>query len=326
MIEVQLFKFDSKTDYLPYYKKYEIQHDSVTTINDVLKTIFSIEKFEYLSDETFFLRVNTLFTSSDATVESLINDKQELILEPLSIKRAIHDLIIDTKDYKEKLSLLDAYMSEDEKAVIIANKTYMLEYYASNTLHFNNDYIGEHVILLALDIVKKDNTLKDEIFNLLNCEDGISNKSSLKYRIVNYPPKKQITEKVIDSIEQYFDNFNIALYCALAESTFESIITQSRATYVSLQSKHFDIPTNATELSYLMAGTVLLEAKDNNADFLVVSTNEDLALFDAKQKSIGKIMGREIDVPVLTQNEFLQILQGAKKLNKHKVKVPFLGK
>jgi len=36
-------------------------------------------------------------------------------------------------------------------------------------------------------------------------------------------------------------------------------------------------------------------------------------------------MGREIQLPVLTQDEFIQLLQGGKKLNPHKIKISFLG-
>lgn len=326
MIEISLFKFDSKTDYLPYYKTYTLETDTLNTINDVLKAVNSIEKFNYLADEAFFLRVNNLFTSSDALLSDFNSDT--LTIEPLSINRAINDLIIDTKDYQAKLDFLDAYMSESEKALIIKDKTYMLEYYASNTLHFNQDYIGEHIILLAIDIVNKDASLKNEIFALLNCENGVSDKSSLKYRIINYPTPT-ITTPTDISIDQYFDNFNIALHCALEDTSFEHIIKQSNANYVALKSKHFDIP-QSQKLSYLIAGTVLLEAMDNNADFLIVNDKKALSLFDAQQKRIEKTMGREINLPVLTQNEFLKVLQGEKNkttigLSSHKVNVEFLA-
>ena len=329
MIEIKLFKFDSKTDYLPYYKSYELERDSVNTLDDVLNKINSIEKFGFLQDETFFLRANNAFTSSSATIDEVLGDSTELTIEPLSLNRAVNDLVIDTKDYQEKLSLLDSYISTNEKETLIKDKTYMLEYYASNTLHFHDDYIGEHVVLLGLDIAKKDNSLKDEIFELLNGENGIINKSSLKYRILSYPQQTKSTNTKISDMLQSFENFNISLYCGLNEPSFESIIKQSDATYVELKSKHFDIPLNAQKLSFLMAGTILLEALDNNADFLVVNDTNDLELFDKKQKQIEKVMGRDINLPVLTRNEFTKLLQGEKNknsigLNSHKVKVPFL--
>lgn len=329
MINIQLFKFDSKTDYLPYYKSYSIKDDSIDTLDDVLKSLYAIEKFGFIENEDFFLLANNKYTSSKALLSDVLNDSNELILEPLSIKRAINDLIIDTKDYQAKLDLLDKYMSADEKETIIKNKSYMLEYYASNTLHFNDDYIGEHVILLGLDIAKKDGSLQNDIFSILNSEDGLINKSSLQYRILNYPEKKESKKNEPYDIIQSFENFNIAVYDALNPISFEYVVKQSNAIYVNLKSKHFDIPFDAKKLSYLMAGTILLEALDNNADFLIVNTGEDLSLFDAKQKQIEKIMGREIDLPVLTRGQFIKLLSGEKDkntlgLNNHKVKLPFL--
>ena len=86
---------------------------------------------------------------------------------------------------------------------------------------------------------------------------------------------------------------------------------------------------SAKKLSYLMAGTILLDAIDNNADFLLVNSQEDISLFDAQQKNIAKVMGREIDLPVLTRGQFIKLLEGEKDkntlgLNIHKVKIPFL--
>ena len=329
MIDVRLFKFDHKTDYLPYYKNYSIERDTVNTLDDVLQKINSIEKFGFLQNEDFFLQANNKFTISTASLTDILNDSTELTLEPLSIKRAIDDLIIDTKDYQSKLSILDKYISLNEKETIIKDKSYMLEYYASNTFHFNDDYIGEHVVLLGLDIVKKDVSLKDEIFELLSGEDGIVNKSSLKYRILNYPKDESFLAVPTPNAVQSFENFNIALYCGVNPPVFESIIKHSGANYIDLKSKHFDIPLNTQKLSNLMAGTILLEALDNNADFLIVNDVTNLALFDSKQSSIEKTMGREINLPVITRSQFVQLLEGEKNkntlgLNAHKVNVPFL--
>lgn len=327
MAEIQLFKFDSKTDYLPYYKNYRLKLNSSDTVNDVLNALYAIEKFAYIQDEAFFLKINGIFTSSDALISEFTKDSQDLLIEPLSVKRAVNDLIIDTKDYKEKLSLLDAYFTEDEKALIVKEKLYMLEYYASNTLHFQDDYIGEHVLFLASELIQKDPSLKDEVSVLVDTENGIRIRSSLNHRVLNLNEDvpQSYDQVTLDSdIVQYFDNFNIALYCGLNDASFENIIKKSNAAYIELKSKHFDIPMSSTTLSNIMAGTVLLEAMDNNADFLIVNNAKELKYFDAKQKSIEKTMGREIGLPVLTRDEFIQLLEGNKSIRSHKIKIPFL--
>ncbi|MBC8238033.1 MAG: hypothetical protein H8E76_07355 [Helicobacteraceae bacterium] len=322
MLEIELFKFDSQTDYLPYYKNYRLKRDNLRTIDDVLNEVHKIEKFGRLEDETFFVRANGTFTDTTGTLDTLLKDSQTLRIEPISVKRAVNDLIIDTKDYKQKLELLAPYLTDIQE--MISEKTYMLEYYASNTLHFKDDYIGEHVILLVSDILKELPMLQEELHQLIDCEEGLKHRSSLAYRIQNENTPQNADTVKIPNIIQSFENFNIALYCALNAPSFENVIKESNAQYLDLASKHFDIPENSKELSYLMAGTVLLEALDNNADFLIVNNKEELALFDGQQKAIGKTMGREISLPVVTQGEFIQLLEGDKNIPSHKIKLSFL--
>ena len=328
MTEIKLFKFDSKTDYLPYYKTYTLELNETDTIRNVLETIYDIEKFGYISDESFFIRVNNLFISADESITSILDDlEDDLLIEPISVKRAVNDLIIDIKDYQNKLDLLDGYLENEQKVSILEHKTYMLDYYASNTLHFNDDYIGDHVLLLASELVRHKPELREKLSTLVNGENGVKLHSSLKYRMLGVHSADSVvyTNATLDAeVLQLFSNFNISLYCGLNDSSFENVIQKSEATYIDLKSKHFDIPLTSKELSYLMAGTILLEAKDNNADFLIVNDNEELKLFDSKQKSIEKTMGREINLPVLTQNEFVQLLQGNTNLDSHKVKLSFL--
>lgn len=328
MTEIRLFKFDSKTDYLPYYKTYNLKTKDMNTINDVLNAVYNIEKFDYLQCELFFLRVNNIFISADANIADVITNSNELLIEPISINRAKNDLIIDTKDYQNKFNFLNSYINDEETNLLIQEKRYMLEYYASNTLHFNNDYIGEHVLFLASELIQNQPSLKDELSVLVDIEDGIRIRTSLEHRILNHNEEENAifnTATLDSDISQYFENFNIALYCSLNNSSFEDIIALSNASYVELKSKHFDIPKSSKKVSHLMAGNILLEAKDNNADFLIVNNKEELKLFDAQQKSIEKVMGREIELPVLTQEEFIQLLQGKKQLDSRKIQVPFVA-
>lgn len=328
MLEIELFKFDAQTDYLPYYKTYRLKRENVTTLNDVLEQVYAIEKFGHLENETFFLRANGVYTDSTASLDILLANAKSLRIEPLSNKRAVHDLIINTKDYQEKLDVLDAYISADEKASLIQEKRYMLEHYASNTLHFNDNYIGEHVLCLASELVQENASLEAELSSLVDTEDGIRLRTSLKHRVLGneeVAPKQYDNIVLNTQVVQSFENFNIALYCALNTATFENVILQSKANYVALDSKYFDIPMQAKNLSFLLAGTILLEALDNNADFLIVNDDEEFTLFDGQQKAIEKTMGREIQLPVLTRAEFVQLLQGERTLPSRKVALSFLG-
>jgi len=350
MLEIKLFKFDNKTDYLPYYKSYEVASSSNDTIEDILKKINNIENFSFLEEDNFYVRVNNIFTSTAAHANDFITDtNKELLIEPISILRAKNDLIIDIDDYKNKIDILDSFLEEKEKEDIIKNKKFLLEYYASNTLHFSRDYIGDHVLLLASDIIKAQPENKNEILELIgDKEDGIQNHTSLENRIKDYKESEstiyQLTRDYCEKnnivyihkqyknhdsdieIQQFFDNFNISCYNSLGDNSFEKIIVDSKANYEDIGSKNFELPACSTnnKLKYQIAGNILLEAKDNNADFLIVNDEDDLSIFDGMQKKIEKTVSREILLPVVTKIEFLQLLQGEKKLNKRKVNLSFL--
>jgi uncharacterized ubiquitin-like protein YukD len=355
MTEIKLFKFDYKTDYLPYYKTYKLKIPKNTTVDKLLLQVNEVEKFSYLPDEEFFLKINGIFTSSKADIANFLRDSsQELLIEPISISRAKYDLIIDIEDYKTKLFALSNFISDDKLSQFIAQKKYMLEYYASNSLQINRDYIGDHVLLLAAEIIKEQPQQRNAIFEKISHnEDGLENHTSLQYRVLNYEKAqsnihqlqrdyfKQVNKvymypqykqyKINFDVKQYFDNFNISLYSSLNNAAFEDIIAISRANYVELASKHHELPLNTTnkKLIHLIAGHILLEATDNNADFLIVNNKEELAIFDKEQKNIDKATGREINLPVLTQEEFLKVMQGEKDkkelgFDTHKINITFL--
>ena len=83
------------------------------------------------------------------------------------------------------------------------------------------------------------------------------------------------------------------------------------------------------EFSLRIAGEILLEAKDRSADFLIVQNKEDLAIFDGMQSKIAAVVNRDINLPIITEEQFVMLLEGEKDTNKlgfnqHKVKVSFL--
>ena len=77
-------------------------------------------------------------------------------------------------------------------------------------------------------------------------------------------------------------------------------------------------------ITYHVAATILLDAFDNNADFLLVDTNEDFYIFDYNRKQLEKLSGREIILPVIHKNELQKLAianhtEAKKTLNKHQI-------
>ena len=354
-LHVELFRFDSKVDYLPYYKKYIIEYKPKDTILSLLNKINSIEKFAYEANVDFNLKINNLYLNSNEFIANIVErTSNEFIIEPISIYRAVEDLLIDKKDFLEKIVAFKDYitpMDMDEYA-----KNYELDYYASNTYNINRDYIGDHSLLIASDIVEQNPELSEEILNKISSkDDGIWFHTSLENRVFNYDISKEhrINEllsmlpkvrysgiqanskaKIDDvKVSQYFSGFNIAAYEGLNKNSCASLVEESKANYVDISLKNEDLAPYSTlvskDFSLKIAGDILLQAKDENADFIVVRGKSDVMLFDGQQKNIQKAVGREIDLPVISQEQFKKLLEGEKDIaelgfNKHKIKVSFL--
>jgi len=360
-LHVELFKFDSKLDYLPYYKKYTIEYKEKDTILSVLNKINSIDKFSYDSTVEFNLKINGLYLNAGEYIKNIVDlTTNDFIIEPVSIYRALNDLLIDKTDYLEKILLFKEFvtpMDLDEYA-----QNYELDYYASNTYNINRDYIGDHSLLIASDIIEQTPKYTQKVLEIIGSqEDGIFYHTSLEHRVFNYDVTKEnriqnlmmMYDKVVAlksardlltksttnnnlnsmKISQEFKGFNIASFDGLAKVKTSEIIKNSKANYVDIRLKNEDLAPYSTivsdDFSLKIAGDILLQAKDENADFLVVRGAADVSLFDNKQKQIEEAVGREIDLPVISVDQFCKVLEGEKDksvlgFDKHKVNVSFL--
>jgi len=153
-----------------------------------------------------------------------------------------------------------------------------------------------------------------------------------KYKKIKIIKKKKSILPESFEILQYFKGFTVGLYNSEG-CIYRKLIKQSRATYVHLDSRRNDLALNSSivnnEFSLKIAGEILLEAKDKSVDFLIVQNDEDLSIFDRKQKQIEKVVNRDINIPIITEEQFLLLLKGEKNIttlgiDKHKIKVSFL--
>lgn len=369
-LNIELFKFNHESDYLPYYKHYEIEYTDTQSINDILEKIDSIESLGY--EKNCNLRINKQFINSSKLVVDVVKKLgKKLKFESICEYRATDDLKILNTDYVEKIKIFAPFLNEDEIESYI--NLYELQYYSSNTINYNRDYIGDHSLLIAYDIIKNKSYYTDEILDILaNSEDGIYQYTSSRNRIFDYDSSIEkkveflfdlvlehtkpalaknrffsnlcknptsldkhdnVTEQEVGLIKQYFNNFNIAYYDGLKSSNLRSIILDSKAELIEIDMRNEDLPAIGFEQSkkvlYKICADILLQAKDNNADFLVLKDESLLNIFDKEQKNISKIIGRDIDLVVISQNQFIQMLQGQRNkeilgFNDHTIKIEFL--
>lgn len=340
-LEISLFKFDCKADYLPYYKKYFIKTTNEKTLYDLLLSMYLSEEFEYVKDIKSSLVVNGIFMDLSTSLEEIVNNfGTDLIIEPLSSKRSYKDLLIDDIDFKNSFEILQGFITFEE----IPNKDELRKYYyASNTFNHNKDYMGDAVLFLASDLIEKNPLNKDKILEIISeARTGILYHTSLENRVFNYDLsyenkikqlKKELNitahkckdsqSKKIDfnsleengDIKHSFKDFNIAYFGGLNYNN-ESVnfINQLEASKIKLMSERNDVAIDnfnkTQDFSLSLGSEVLLEAFDKNCDFLVVDDEKTFYFLDANRKKASKICGRDLDIPVLHINELKNLAFG----------------
>ncbi len=359
-LEISLFKFDYKSDYLPYYKKYFLKTNEEKTLLDIFNTMNNDEEFGFKNDLNFGVVLNGLYTDLSITLDEIKKDfGTDLTIEPLSIRRSCQDLLIDTKDFEEKLNLLDFIIDEEDKKEYASYKNL---YYASNTLNYEKEYFGDAILLLASSLIIKHKASKEKILKAISCEEnGIVYHTSLSNRVYKYDSsiddkinelkkdlnvyKKQeeqnfrVSNTFIIDFENFEDNdeikhdfkkFNIAYYSGKSscEKT-TNLLEKLDAKILNLPSMKNDLALETfhvnQEFTYKLASNLLLDAFDNSADLLVVDNDSIFYLLDYNRSELERTSGREIPLPIIHVNELQKLAIGShdsvkKTLEKHIIK------
>ena len=353
--EISLFKFDCKSDYLPYYTPHFINIKDEKNLLDILNTLNKENKFSFENNNFLCLCINGIYTSTSITCEDLFKHfGTDIKIEPLSTRRSYLDLLIDDEDFQEKLLLFNDYLDEDDK---INYQSYKMYFYASNTLNFAKDYIGDAFLLLASDIIEKNNSLEKDILNICSqVECGIEYHTSLKSRIydldcnienkINKLKNKLIFKKQkhqykinknldfgdfeeVLEVKHDFANFNIAYFEGLnQDKQTKSLLNKTNAKVLKISSLKNDLALDTFSshpiFTYKIASSMMLDAFDNSADLLIVDDAETFNLLDSNRKELETYSGRDIILPILHKNEFSKLIAGKhssikQNLSKHNI-------
>lgn len=166
---LKVFRFNSETDYLPYYQEISLEVTSEEVILDILNRI----KWEIDSSFTYrrscrhgicgvcAIKVNG---KSVLACKSRMNELidlfgNELVIDPLSTKRAVKDLIINKEDFWKKYHKAEPYLISDveehpenehivtpHEAEELLEADYCIQcgacYYSCPAVETNEEYIG----------------------------------------------------------------------------------------------------------------------------------------------------------------------------------------
>ncbi len=201
-LELRAFFFNAQTDYLPYYKLFTPDLPADAKAIDLLKEIESQnENFSYDTSHPHF-RINGYVVIGDEPLSEIAERLgNELQIDPLFEYRSNLCLVLNNSDFMESFSLLAPYATEEDQKYY--ESLYPL-HYASETLQYRKDYIGDAILLLADRMIKSGNPHQEEILkaitepneglfsceydnNLFNGEDYTETIESLKALAKKHP-------------------------------------------------------------------------------------------------------------------------------------------
>ncbi|MDD3324317.1 MAG: DUF5644 domain-containing protein [Sulfurospirillaceae bacterium] len=194
-LTLSVFRFNARTDFLPYYKKHIITIDS----SKKLETLFAMiakddATFSYPKGKNSAIKINKKALFTEITVGEIVeNFGKELTLEPLSTRRATHDLVINQDDFYAQFDLLDKYVHAVDKELF---ESYVIYHYASVVHDFVEHFQGPALFAFAYDMIQKYPQNKDSILKIVADENsGVW----LHVRLCNkiYPCASEVEKKIV---------------------------------------------------------------------------------------------------------------------------------
>lgn len=198
--KLELFRFDATKDYLPYYKKYFINIDEDLTLLELLKSVKKEDPyFEYDDKESIIaLKVNDQALEASTPLKNIYEKFGEnLTIEPLSIKMANKDLIINKDSFYKAYDLIKDIVSDD---YIQRYKELICYFYSSISLHYKSDFQGDALFILVHEILKSNFDKKDELLQVIaNKDNGIWFHTPVCHKVFD---KKYDLEKIVLELKQ----------------------------------------------------------------------------------------------------------------------------
>ncbi len=170
-LRLSVFRFDAKIDYLPFYKKHIIKIDEEKTLDDLLAIIKEEDRFfDYPIGKNAAVKIADRNLFTDVKIGDIVkNFGDEFTLMPMSEKRALKDLIVNSDDFYKKFDMLDPYVDSSDKKRF---DELIIYHYASDTYKFYDEFDGDALLLFAYDMIDKYPSQKHKILDVIDREDS----------------------------------------------------------------------------------------------------------------------------------------------------------
>jgi len=126
-------------------------------------------------------------------------------------------------------------------------------------------------------------------------------------------------DKLQKMIKLPFDKFNIAIFSGNRAQNLdlnETILALLGTNIVKFERQNdsdgYEILRASKRFAYTLAGTVMLDAFDNAADFVVANDARSFVMFESHQKSLESCVGRDIGLSVFSTAQVVLMALGCK--------------
>ena len=332
-LEIRAFFFNAKTDYLPYYKNFNITMNDDATAKELLIEIQAVNENFSFPKQKLVMKINGLVVEAKQSIASIVEKLgTTLQIDPVKSYRSNDGLKINDNDFMASYALLEPYATE---ADLKYYKTLYALHYASETENFDHAYIGDAVLVLAHKMISEGSEHEEAILeaitsvdsglmdceyenNLFNAQDHTETINALK-AMANPEPEPSLCSQLIARFTKKENEEKKAPAPVVRKSiTIEDLEEKQIAHYAGLASHdemhalidkmgmsgiHFPRAHKLSGLALLddnkdlalrKAGATLLDAYDSGAEVLVVEDVDVLDMFVENFSSIEKIIGRKI--------------------------------
>ncbi|MDR3162804.1 MAG: hypothetical protein LBT81_02965 [Helicobacteraceae bacterium] len=322
-VEITVFRFNARFDYLSSYKPYVIQVKKDQTLAEMLTTVKERDTlFTCDLERVDGVRLCGWGAGLDVKAVDIVSRfGKKFVVEPLDTKRALLDLEIDSSDFDSKLSIFDNITAED----ICFYNQYKMAYYLSPVRVLNPYYLGEAVFMLADRLIR---ALRGDTSDLLrricDAKNGIFSFCSLHRSLVSGAREIALT---VRTLQEMALELEVAPKGARAgalwtpsiwklpslEGKTVALLLDETADLPSLKAKLYgakvitmknsisgvEIGDLLPEIAVKAGARLLLEAQESGAEALLCSAREAAEFLRKNYREIARSCNQPLDIPVL---------------------------
>lgn len=342
MLEVRVFKFNSKNDVLGHMKPHFYLNWDFATLGELMADMQESDPYMSLEGVSY-VKVNGVVCDMDAPLAVLVNKfHNELYITPLSEREATHDLSFKPSAFWQAFEPFKALCDEGDRAIYEALEPY---FYASPVREFLPSFVGDSAIIFARKMCERYPEKEQEFLRVISGRNGayaaialdkfMLSGAEVAANALEWAKSKIARPSLTRSVPHFdehegderrvnvserFAEFDAVYYGKEHEISGLSLFEIASANLPS----GFEFLGINDELAFGLASRILFEAFDSGADFLLVDNDEDFYMFDTLSRECEKHANRRIENFYVLRVSELMALDGdweVPELAKHKLKV-----